>query len=203
MWDMAFLQVVPGLRIAAPRDAVTLRALLREAIAVDDAPTVIRYPTGAIGADIVAVDQVDGVDVLRRSAEPDVLLVAVGAMAETGLEVAERCALQGIGVTVLDPRWVKPVPDAVVRMAAEHRLLVTVEDGVRTGGVGGAVAQALRDARVATPLRDFGIPARFLDHAKRNEIMTEIGLTAQDIARDIVETVAGLQSTAERAPVAD
>lgn len=198
MWDMAFLQVVPGLRIAAPRDAVTLRALLREAVAVDDAPTVLRYPTGAIGADIVAVDQVDGVDVLRQSDEPDVLVVAVGAMAQTGLEVAERCAKQGIGVTVLDPRWVKPVPDAIVRMAAEHRLVVTVEDGVRAGGVGAAVAQALRDARVTTPLRDFGIPARFLDHAKRSEILVEIGLTAQDIARDIVETVAGLDSAKER-----
>jgi len=201
MWDLAFLQVVPGLRIAAPRDAVTLRALLREAVAVEDAPTVVRYPTGAVGADIVAVDHVDGVDVLRRSEDADVLVVAVGAMAEAGLEVAERCSQQGIGVTVVDPRWVKPVPPAIVRMAAEHRCVVTVEDGVRAGGVGAAVAQAMRDARVDTPLRDFGIPPRFLDHAKRSEILAEIGLTAQEIARDIVETVSSLEDRLEKQPV--
>ena len=203
MWDMAFLQVVPGLRLAAPRDSVTLRALLREAVAVDDAPTVLRYPTGAVGADIVAVDTVGGIDVLRRSSDADVLLVSVGSMATTSLEVAERCAQQGIGVTVVDPRWVKPVPDQVVRMAADHRCVVTVEDGVRAGGVGGAVAQALRDARVPTPLRDFGIPPRFLDHGMRAEVLSAIGLTAQDIARDIVETVAGLEGRLEQHPVSD
>jgi 1-deoxy-D-xylulose-5-phosphate synthase len=197
MWDMAFLQVVPGLRIAAPRDAVTLRALLREAVEVDDAPTVVRFPKGAVGADIVAVDRVGRVDVLRRAERSDVLLVSVGAMAETCLEVAERCAQQGIGVTVVDPRWVKPVPGEVVEMAAAARAVVVVEDGLR-GGVSGAVAQALRDARVATPMRDFGIPLRFLDHAKRSEVLAEIGLTAQDIARDIVETVSGLEGRLEQ-----
>ncbi len=197
MWDMAFLQAVPGLRIAAPRDAVTLRALLREAVAVEDAPTVVRFPKGAVGADVVAVDRVGDVDVLRRAERADVLLVSVGAMAETCLEVADRCAQQGIGVTVVDPRWVKPVPGEVVEMAAAARAVVVVEDGLR-GGVSGAVAQALRDARVATPMRDFGIPLRFLDHAKRSEILAEIGLTAQDIARDIVETVSGLEGRLEQ-----
>ena len=106
-------------------------------------------------------------------------------------------------MTVVDPRWVKPVPPAVVEMARDHRCVVTVEDNVRAGGVGSAVAQALRDARVAVPLRDFGIPARFLDHAKRAEILTEIGLTAQDIARDIVETVSSLDRSSEQQPVND
>jgi 1-deoxy-D-xylulose-5-phosphate synthase len=204
MWDLAVLQVVPGLRLAAPRDAVTLRALLREAVAVDDAPTVLRYPTGAVGADVVAVDSVDGVDVLRRPAEgsdADALLVSVGAMAGISLEVAERCAQQGIGVTVVDPRWVKPVPDRVVRMAADHRCVVVVEDGVRAGGVASAVAQALRDARVPTPVRNFGIPVQFLDHGTRAEVLHDIGLTPQEIARDIVETVASLEASVEhRAP---
>jgi 1-deoxy-D-xylulose-5-phosphate synthase len=203
MWDMAFLQVVPGLRIAAPRDAVTLRSLLREAVGVDDAPTVVRFPKGAVCADIVAVDQVGGVDVLRRSDARDVLLVSVGAMAETALEVADRCAQQGIGVTVVDPRWVKPVNDEIVRLAGEHRLVVTVEDGIRAGGVGAAVAQALRYAGVPTPLRDFGIPPRFLDHAKRAEVLAEIGLTAQDIAREVVETVSSVEGRLEHHPVRD
>ena len=203
MWDMSFLQVVPGLRLAAPRDAVTLREELREAVAVDDAPTVLRFPKGAVCADIPAQERVDGVDVLRRGESPDVLLVAVGSMAETCLEVAERCGREGIGVTVVDPRWVKPVPAAVVDMARDHRCVVTVEDNVRAGGVGSAIAQALRDARVDVPLRDFGIPARFLDHAKRAEILTEIGLTAQDIARDVLETVSSLDRTTEQHSVAD
>jgi 1-deoxy-D-xylulose-5-phosphate synthase len=202
MWDLAILQVVPGLRLAAPRDAVTMRALLREAVAVDDAPTVLRYPTGAVGSDVVAVDTVDGVDVLRRPVDgADVLLVSVGAMAGMSLEVAERCAQQGIGVTVVDPRWVKPVPETVVRMAADHRCVVVVEDGVRAGGVAAAVTLALRDARVATPVRSFGIPVEFLDHGTRSEVLLDIGLTPQAIARDIVETVAGLEAPAEhRAP---
>jgi 1-deoxy-D-xylulose-5-phosphate synthase len=198
MWDLAVLQVVPGLRFAAPRDAVTMREELREAIAVNDAPTVLRYPTGAVGPDLPALERVGGVDVMARDGD-DVLLIAVGSMVETGLEVARRCAQQGIGVTVVDPRWVKPVPPVLVSMAAAVRAVVVVEDGVR-GGVSGAVAQALRDARVATPLRDFGIPAQFLDHATRAQVLTRIGLTAQDIARDIVETVSGLQGDVESHP---
>ena len=196
MWDMSVLQVVPGLRLAAPRDALTLQEELREAVAVDDAPTVVRYPTGAVGPDLLALERVGGVDVMRRDGD-DVLLVGVGSMVETCLEVADRCAQQGIGVTVVDPRWVTPVPDEIVRMATRVRAVVVVEDGVR-GGVSGAVAQALRDARVGRPLRDFGIPARFLQHAKRGEVLSEIGLTAQDVARDIVETVSGLSGEVEQ-----
>ena len=150
----------------------------------------LRYPKGAVGADIPALATVDGVDVLRQAGDRDVLLVSVGAMAEICLEVAERCGRQGIGVTVVDPRWVKPLPSALIDMARDYRCLVTVEDGIRAGGVGSMVAQALRDAQVTTPLRDFGIPTRFLDHAKRAEVLVEIGLTAQDISREIVETVA-------------
>jgi 1-deoxy-D-xylulose-5-phosphate synthase len=198
MWDLAFLQVVPGLRIAAPRDGATLRSELREAVAVEDAPTVLRYPKGAVCADIPAVTAVDGVDVLHEAGDRDVLLVSVGAMAETCLEVAERCARQGIGVTVVDPRWVKPLPPVLVEMARSYRCLVTVEDGVRAGGVGSMVAQALRDAQVTTPLRDFGIPPRFLAHAKRAEVLAEIGLTAQDISREIVETVARLDGVLDQ-----
>jgi 1-deoxy-D-xylulose-5-phosphate synthase len=143
------------------------------------------------------------VDVLRRGESPDVLLVSVGSMAETALEVAGRCAQQGIEVTVVDPRWVKPVNDEIVRLAREHRLVVTVEDGIRTGGVGAAVAQALRDSGVPTPLRDFGVPPRFLDHAKRSEVLADIGLTAQDIARHVVETVSSVQGRLEQQAVRD
>jgi len=197
MWDMSILQVVPGLRIAAPRDAAQLRAQLREALDVDDAPTVVRFPKAVVGPDIPAVEQIGGLDVLRRIGDADVLVVAVGPMATICLEVADRLADQGIGVTVVDPRWVKPVDPELGPLAARHRLVVTVEDNGRAGGVGAAIAQVLRDARVPTPLRDFGIPQRFLEHATRAEILSEIGLTAQDISRAVVEEVARLDAALE------
>jgi len=203
MWDLSILQVVPRLRIAVPRDAATLRAELREAIEVDDAPTVLRYPKGIVGPDIVAVDRVGGVDVLHRTASvadaaatPDVLIVSVGAMARTCLEIGSRLADQGISVTVVDPRWVKPVPTEVVALAATHRLVVTVEDNGRTGGVGSCVTQALQDAGVDTPVHVFGIPQHFLEHAKRGAILSHIGLNAQDISRAVVEAVARLDAGA-------
>jgi len=191
MWDMSLLQVVPGLRIAAPRDGTQLRAQLREALDVADGPTVVRFPKSALGSDIPAVGRVGGADVLRRTGSRDVLVVAVGAMAATCLGVADRLADQGIGVTVVDPRWVKPVDPEFVGLARAHRLVATVEDNSRIGGVGAAFAQALRDADVDTPLRNFGIPPRFLDHGKRAEVLAEVGLTAQDLAREIVGAVAG------------
>ncbi|CDR18223.1 1-deoxy-D-xylulose-5-phosphate synthase [Streptomyces iranensis] len=194
MWDMAVLQVVPGLRIAAPRDADQLRSQMREAVAVDDAPTVVRYSKGTVGPEVAAVGTVGGMDVLRGSAEDeaDVLIVSVGALAPMCLEIADRLAEQGISTTVLDPRWVKPVNEALPAVARRHRLVVTVEDGVRAGGVGAAIAQSLRDSEVDVPLRDFGIPARFLDHAERSRVLARVGLTAADIARRVSGVFAGL-----------
>ncbi|MEU6853913.1 1-deoxy-D-xylulose-5-phosphate synthase [Actinacidiphila alni] len=193
MWDMSILQVVPGLRIAAPRDADQVRAQLREAVAVEDAPTVVRYSKGAVGPAVAAVGRIGGMDVLREPSEgerPDVLLVSVGALAPMCLEIAALLDAQGITTTVVDPRWVKPVDEALPGLAAKHRVVVTVEDNGRVGGVGSAIAQALRDAEVDVPLRDFGIPQRFLDHGSRKDVMADIGLTAPDIARQVTGLVA-------------
>ncbi|AVV44901.1 1-deoxy-D-xylulose-5-phosphate synthase [Streptomyces sp. P3] len=194
MWDMSILQVVPGLRLAAPRDADQVRAQLREAVAVDDAPTVVRFSKGAVGPAVPAVGRVGGMDVLRESGTdtPDVLLVSVGALAPMCLEIATLLDRQGITTTVVDPRWVKPVDEAMAPLAERHRVVVTVEDNSRVGGVGSAIAQSLRDAGVDVPLRDFGIPPRFLDHASRAEVMAEIGLTAPDIARQVTGLVSKL-----------
>jgi len=207
MWDMSILQVVPGLAIAAPRDGARLRAQLTEAVARTAGPAVVRFPKGAVGADIPAVTRQGNVDVLSRSGAPDVLLVSVGAMASTALEVADRVGHHGIGVTVVDPGWVKPLPSELVELAMEHRLVVSVEDNSRVGGVGAALAQLLRDQEVDTPVRDFGIPPEFLAQGSRAEVLAAAGLTAQSIARRVVESVArrepGLldeaQASAERA----
>ncbi|MBB4746537.1 1-deoxy-D-xylulose-5-phosphate synthase [Actinoplanes lobatus] len=195
MWDMSVFGVVPGLRIAAPRDAATLREELREAVAVDDGPTIVRFPTGSVAPDTPALRRVGQVDVLRESDRQDVLLVAVGSFVGLALDTAERLTEQGYGVTVVDPRWVRPVPIELTGLAAQHRAVVTLEDGIRTGGVGDAVASALRDAGVATPLRDFGVPAGFHPHGTRAEILTALGLTAQDIARDVTEWASSLEAS--------
>ncbi|GGM55120.1 1-deoxy-D-xylulose-5-phosphate synthase [Longimycelium tulufanense] len=192
MWDMSVLGIIPGIRVAAPRDAVTLREELREAVTVDDGPTVVRFAKGAVIDEVPAVERVGQVDVLRRGESKDVLLVAVGTFGELGVAAAERLADQGIGVTVVDPRWVTPVPEELVGLAARHRLVVTVEDGGRHGGFGWALAAALRDADVDVPLRDLAVPQQFLDHASRDEVLARLGLTAQDVARRVTGWAAGL-----------
>jgi 1-deoxy-D-xylulose-5-phosphate synthase len=196
MWDLSFLQLVPGLSIAAPRDGATLRAELREAVLRDDGPTVVRYPKSGVGEDIPAVRRVGGMDVLREGA-PDsdtaVLVVAVGVMARTALAVADRVADQGISVTVVDPRWVKPVDDALPALAARHRLVVTMEDGGRVGGVGAAISQRLTDEKVGVPVLVFGLSQEFIEQGKRDAILTAQGLGAQDLARAVVEAVASTE----------
>jgi 1-deoxy-D-xylulose-5-phosphate synthase len=190
MWDLSILQVVPGLRIAAPRDGARVRELLREAVDVSDAPTVVRLPKGAPPADLQAVGHAGGCDVLLRRGTQDVLVVGVGSMAVVGVEVGERLAAQGIGVTVVDPRWVKPLDPALVGLARDHRLVVSIEDNGRVGGVGSALLQLLTDEGVTTPFSLHGIPQEFLSHAERQVILDRIGLNAQTIARGIVERLA-------------
>ncbi|MGH4013722.1 MAG: 1-deoxy-D-xylulose-5-phosphate synthase [Pseudonocardiaceae bacterium] len=195
MWDLSVLGIVPGIRVAAPRDAATLREELIEALAVDDGPTAVRFPKGAVIESVPALERVDGVDLLARPGSgygDDVLLVGVGAFAALAVAAAVRLADQGIGVTVVDPRWVLPVPEVLIRLVGWHRLVVTLEDGGRHGGFGWALAAALRDAEVDVPLRDLGIPQRFIDHGSRDEVLADLGLTAQDVARAVTGWAAGL-----------
>ena len=190
MWDLSILQVIPGLRVAAPRDGSQLVEQLREAVAVTDGPTVVRFPKGPVGEDVEAVERIGGVDILLRSEDNDVLLVGAGSMAGTAVEAAKLIGAHGIGVTVVDPRWIKPLDEKLVGLAAEHRLVAVVEDNSRVGGVGDAVARLLRDGDVDVPVRTFGIPQAFLDHAKRAQILGDIGLTPQGLARDITAAIA-------------
>ncbi|WP_433876718.1 1-deoxy-D-xylulose-5-phosphate synthase [Sinomonas atrocyanea] len=198
-WDMALVQSIPGLHLAAPRDASRLREELREAVAIDNAPSVVRFSKGTVGAETEAIERLDdGVDILARAghdaggeAGPDVLLVSVGAMSEIALDVARRLEHQGISSTVVDPRWVLPVPRSLIRLAARHRIVVCLEDGVRTGGVGSRIRQEMRAAGVDTALNEVGLPAEFLDHGTRAQVLERVGLTPRQITHDIVAQVLG------------
>jgi len=195
MWDLSLLGLVPGIRIAAPRDAPRLRELLREAVAVHDGPTVLRYQKGAVAPETAALERIGGMDVLARHGDEDVLLIAVGSMVGLGLDVADRLTQQGIGVTVVDPRWVLPVDAALPPLAARYRLAVVVEDNGVAGGIGTQVTAALRASRVPTAVRGFGIPQQFLDHASRAQVLERFGLTAQEVSREVVEHFARQEAT--------
>jgi 1-deoxy-D-xylulose-5-phosphate synthase len=193
MWDGSILQVVPGLKIAVPRDATRLAELFSEAVAVSDGPTVLRYPRANVGAEIEAVAKLGDADVLARpaaGAQKDVLLVGAGTMSVICAEAAQRLTDHGIGVTVVDPRWVKPLDEALVDAAREHRLVVTVEDNGRVGGFGDALCRLLRDHEVDTPARTFGLPQRFLEQGERGQLLDDFGLAPQHLARAITEAVA-------------
>ncbi|MEV7555118.1 1-deoxy-D-xylulose-5-phosphate synthase [Amycolatopsis sp. NPDC089917] len=195
MWDLSLLGMVPGMRVAAPRDAGTLREELREAVAVEDGPTALRFSKGGVIDSVPAVERVGVVDVLRKpTGDADVLLVAVGAFAMLGLAAADRLADQGIGVTVVDPRWVVPAPAELVALAEQHKLVVTVEDSGRHGGFGSALSALFRDAECDVPLRDLAVPQVFHDHGSREEVLARVGLTAQDVARRVTEWSAKLSS---------
>ncbi|BCJ28265.1 1-deoxy-D-xylulose-5-phosphate synthase [Actinocatenispora sera] len=189
MWDMAALGVVPGLRLAAPRDAGTLREELREAVDVADGPTVLRFPKASLSDDIPALHRAGGVDLLRRPERPDILLVSVGVLAGAALAAADELAALGHRVTVVDPRWVHPAPPVLAELAAEHRLVVTVEDGVREGGAGAAIAALLADAGVEVPVRVLGLPREFLPHAGRGSLLSRYGLDAAGIAAATLDSL--------------
>lgn len=203
IWDLAMLQLVPGIRIAAPRDAERLREEFDEALAVHDAPTVVRFPKGAVTPELPAIERLeDGVDVLFRAEGEDVLILGIGSMAHLAVDVAERLRAQGIGATVVDPRWVVPVASSIVTLAAHHRLVITIEDGIRVGGIGTRVRQVLREQGVDTAVDELGLPDAFIDHASREQILEDAGLTAAKIAQDIVAQVLGTRIPVAR-PAAD
>ncbi|MCL3862216.1 1-deoxy-D-xylulose-5-phosphate synthase [Actinotalea sp. K2] len=190
MWDMAMLRIVPGLRLAAPRDEATLRSALRTAVDVDDGPSVVRYPKGPLPEPIPAIDTLDGVDVLARhpgtAGLPSVLVVGVGAHASTALEVGALLTGEGMTVTVVDPRWVLPVEPALVKLAGEHDHVVSVEDGVVDGGVGSLLGQRCAEAGLEVAVHCFGIPLAFLDHATPIQLVETLRLRAEDIAHDVL-----------------
>ena len=187
IWDLALTGIVPTMHVGAPRDGARLRELLREAVDIGDAPSMVRFPKGAVQVDIPAFERRDGIDVLYRGESADVLMVSVGAMASLAVEAASSAYREGVGVTVIDPRWVKPLPHSLISMAQRYKSVVVLEDGIRHGGIASSISELFRDAGVNVPLHSIGVPLDFLEHSKRSEILNDIGVTAQNIARSVVE----------------
>jgi 1-deoxy-D-xylulose-5-phosphate synthase len=198
MWDMSILQLVPGLHLTAPRDATRLRTALAASLAIDDAPSVIRYSNQQVSDDLPALDTIEGIDVVLHTDDPQVLVVGYGEMVQTAVGVGQRLADQGIGVTVVDPVWALPVNPRLIRMASHHRLVISIEDNGIVGGCGARLAQEMRLADVTTPLREFGIEQRFLEHASRAELLEELRLTPQHIARFAVEAIVRSETESSR-----
>jgi 1-deoxy-D-xylulose-5-phosphate synthase len=187
IWDLALTGIVPRMHVGAPRDASRLREILREAVAISDAPSMVRFPKGAVQSDIPAFERRDGIDVLYRGESADVLLVSIGALAAIAVEAASMAYREGVGVTVIDPRWVKPLPISLVTMSQRYKSVVVLEDGIKHGGIASSISEMFRESDLAIPIHSIGVPLEFIEHSKRSEIMSDLGITAQNIARSIVE----------------
>ena len=193
IWDLALTGIVPTLHVAAPRDGAILRETLNEALNISDAPSLLRFPKGPVGPDIPAFERRDGIDVLYRGESADVLLVSVGAMAKISVEAASQAYREGVGVTVIDPRWVKPLPKSLLTMAQRYKSVVVVEDGIRHGGIASTISEMFRDAGLDVPIHSIGVPLEFIEHSKRAEIMTDLGITAQNITHQLVSWSSSLK----------
>ena len=193
IWDLALTGIIPTMHVAAPRDGARLREVLAESIQITDAPSMLRYPKGEVVADIPAFERRDGIDVLYRGESADVLLVSIGAMAAMAVEAASQAYREGVGVTVIDPRWIKPLPQSLVTMATRYKSVVVLEDGIRHGGIASTISEMFRDAGLQVPIHSIGVPLTFLEHAKRGQILSELGITAQQISLNIVEWSASLK----------
>ena len=193
IWDLALTGIIPTMHVAAPRDGARLREVLAESIQITDAPSMLRYPKGEVIADIPAFERRDGIDVLYRGESADVLLVSVGAMAAMAVEAASQAYREGVGVTVIDPRWIKPLPQSLVTIATRYTSVVVLEDGIRHGGIASTISEMFRDAGLQVPIHSIGVPLTFLENAKRGQILSELGITAQQISLSIVEWSASLK----------
>ncbi len=186
IWDLALTGIVPTLHVAAPRDGERVRETLREALDISYAPTLIRFPKGAINPDIPAFERRDGIDVLYRGESVDILLVSIGAFAQVAVDAAAQAYREGVGVTVIDPRWVKPLPKSLVTMAQRYKRVVVIEDGIKHGGIASTISELFRESGLNVPVHSIGVPLAFLEHAKRAQILEDLGITVQNITRSLV-----------------
>jgi 1-deoxy-D-xylulose-5-phosphate synthase len=185
MWDMALLRVVPNLELAAPRDGEQLKIALNRAMDKSDHPTVVRFPKGVLGKEVTAVRQLPFGDLLLDAQDPDVTIVSIGALAGAALEAAQILTSQGYLVSVIDPVWAYPVNQQLVTHLATSSLVITVEDGLVSGGVGDAIAAQMRNQGLDNPVLNLGIPKEFLRQANRGVLLAEFGLDAKGIAKTV------------------
>ncbi len=186
IWDLALTGLVPGMHVSAPRDGARLKEVLNEAVAISNAPSMVRFPKGPVTADIPAFERRDGIDVLYRGESADVLLISIGAMATISVEAASQAYREGVGVTVIDPRWVKPLPRALATMAQRYKSVVVIEDGIRHGGIASSISELFIEEGIDLPVHSIGVPLEFIEHSKRQEILNDLGITVQNIARSLV-----------------
>ena len=185
IWDLALTGIVPHMRVGAPRDGARLKEVLRECVEISHAPSMVRFPKGAVPADIPAIERVAGVDILHRSASKKVLLISVGAMAGMAIEVAQIAHEQSIEITVVDPVWVKPISPTVISMCGEYSTVVVLEDGIKHAGIASAISESLREAGINCSLHSIGVPLEFIEHSKRNEILDDLEITTAAIVQQI------------------
>jgi 1-deoxy-D-xylulose-5-phosphate synthase len=185
IWDLALTGIVPNMHVGAPRDGARLKEILRECVAIENAPSMVRFPKGAVPADISAVERVDGIDILHRGLAPQVLVISVGSMAGMALEVAQLAKAQSIEITVIDPLWVKPISPAVIALCANYSTVVVMEDGIKHAGIASTISEALRNARTNCSLHSIGVPLEFIEHSKRAEILEDLEITPAAIVQQI------------------
>ena len=185
IWDLALTGIVPHMHVGAPRDGARLKELLRQCIAIDNAPSMIRFPKGAIPADIPALERVSGIDVLHRGNNKQVLVISVGSMAAMALEVAQLAREQSIEITVIDPLWVKPISSNVTALCAEYSTIVVMEDGIKHAGIASTISEALGQQGNNRIVHSIGVPLEFIEHSKRNEILEDLAITPAAIVQQI------------------
>ena len=185
IWDLALTGIVPNMHVGAPRDGARLKEILRTCVEISNAPSMLRFPKGAVPADIPALERIDGIDVLHRGAAPQVLIISIGSMAGMAIEVASLAKSQSIEVTVVDPLWVKPIPNALLKMCADYSTVVVMEDGIKHAGIASTISEALRESGSDCSLHSIGVPLEFIEHSKRVEILNDIAITPDAIVHQI------------------
>ena len=185
IWDLALTGIVPNMHVGAPRDGARLKEILRACIAISDAPSMVRFPKGAVPADISALERIDGIDVLHKGATQQVLIISVGSMAGMAIEVAQLAQAQSIEITVVDPLWVKPIPHSLIEMCAKYSTVVVMEDGIKHAGIASTISEALRESGNNCSLHSIGVPLEFIEHSKRAEILDDLEITPAAIVQQI------------------
>ena len=185
IWDLALTGIVPNMHVGAPRDGARLKEILRQSVAIQDAPSMIRFPKGAVPSDIPALERISGTDILHRGASKQVLLISIGSMASMAVEVANLAKEQSIEITVVDPLWVKPISPDVIAMCGQYGTVIVMEDGIKHAGIASTISEALREAGSNCTLHSIGIPLEFIEHSKRNEILEDLAITPAEIVQQI------------------